>query len=130
MPRKNTDHVMGRSADQLKRRRVASDLSDVSQTEECSQLSQQQPECVSSQTNTSGKNKRILWGKYSVPSLIPAPTVQSDSAEKDHIKSAVAVLVKQLAIDFKCEGEDDFVPIDSAFRLPTAVLAFVASSKF
>ena len=120
--KKNTDHVMGRSADQLKRRCVASDQSDVSQTAELSQLSQQPPECVSSQSNTSGKNKRILWAKYSVPSLNPAPRAQSDNAEKDHekdhVKSAVAVLAKQLAIDFKCDGEDDYVPIDSAFRLP------------
>jgi hypothetical protein len=118
--KKNTDQVMGRRPDQVKRRRVASDQSDVSQTEGLSQLSQQQgqPECVSSQTNTSGKNKRMLWAKFPVPSLNPAPPAQSDHAEKNHVKSAVAVLAKQLAIDFKCDDEDDFVPIDNEFRLP------------
>ena len=79
--KKNTDMVMGRSADQEKRRRYnateQSDASQLSHTEDLSQQpassagfsSQHQPASsagVSSQQRQgkSNKRRRVLWGKY------------------------------------------------------------------
>ncbi len=124
--KKNTDQIMGRSVDSLKRRRYNADHSDASHTEELSQLSQQPSasECVSSQNPKPKKRTRNLWAKFPVPpfnsgqssqcAVIP-PSPCDDDAEKNDERSAVAALAKQLAIDFK--GEDDIAPINEEFRL-------------
>ena len=104
--KRNTDQVMGRSADQQKRRRyhageqtLHSDASQ-QQPEELSQLSQQPSasECVSSQKHQPKRKNRTMWGKFDVPLLNTDPllnsdeTSQCDDAEKKDERSAVAAL--------------------------------------
>jgi hypothetical protein len=116
--KKNTDQIMGRNPDQVKRRRFDTEHSEASQQiDELSQLSASASECLSQQ-QLGTKRPRMLWAKHSVPSFNPEPS-QSDFHEFDDCKrSAVGALAKQLAIDFKCSGEETLVPIDDAFRLP------------
>jgi hypothetical protein len=124
--KRNTDQIMGRSADQVKRRRYdtadQSDArnSDASLTEP--DLSQQpESDCTSTQQKRgSVKRGRTLWAKHPVPSFHDMPNVQIDDTNKEDAsrKCAVGALAKQLAIDFKFDGAEDFVPIDNAFRLP------------
>jgi len=116
--KKNTDQIMGRNPDQVKVRRFETEHSDASQqTQEPSQLSAS--ECLSQQHL--GINKaRTLWAKHSVPFFSHEPSAQSDFNEPKKIgeRSAIGALAKQLAIDFRCSGEETFVAIDDAFRLP------------
>jgi hypothetical protein len=76
----NTDNVMGRNKDAEKRRRVAAELSQLSQTDDASQQNSQQQ----SQTDRSiaTKRSRKLYSKYSVPASAAhqaAESVDSDS---------------------------------------------------
>jgi hypothetical protein len=110
--KKNTDQIMGRNPDQVKRRRFDTEHSEASQQlEELSQLS----ECPSQQ-QLGTKRPRTLWGKHSVPFFNPEPSAESNF--DDCKRSAVGALAKQLAIDFNCSCEETFVAINDAFRLP------------
>jgi hypothetical protein len=120
--KRNTDQVMGRSADQENRRRYnASQQSDASQCSHTEELSQQPASAGVSQQGQGkcNKRRRVLWGKYHVSNPSHEPQAHSDDVEKTvRMRSVVPILAKQLAIDFQFNGEDDYVPIDDAFRLP------------
>jgi hypothetical protein len=121
--KRNTDQVMGRSADQEKRRRYnATEQSDASRFSHTEELLQQPASAgVSSQQGQgkSNKKRRVLWGKYHVPNPSHEPQAHCDDVEKTvPMRSVVPILAKQLAVDFQFNGEDDYVPIDDAFRLP------------
>lgn len=115
--KKNTDQIMGRNPDQVKRRRFDAEQSQASQQiDELSQVSAS--ECMSQQQSGT-KRPRTLWGKHSVPSFNHEPSDFDGEKHFDDCKrSAVGALAKQLAIDFKCSGEETLVAIDDAFRLP------------
>lgn len=113
---KNTALVMGRNADQIKRRKYNQEQSDFSQSSQQEQrvlASQDQQPCSQ---NECRKRVRQLY----VSTVIPFFTSEQEAAEEPHCvdtKRALAKFCNQLAFDFPFD-EADCVPIEEKMCWP------------